>query len=266
MPTAPGAHLQPPHGQAQLHRRVALALDAQQLGGGDAAILEHELVGALAAEHRDFALDDEAFGAALDDEGGDALGALALAGARHDDDEVGLRHPANPDLAAVDDPVAAVLHRARGHAGRDRRPRRARRWRSPSAPRRGRKARGISRFCSSLATAISMCRLGLSGGKVNGRAGAALFLIDADQRGVGQVGAAVFLRHVEAPEAEFLAGGEDLFFLLLRQAGGLAGHFPGEGGLFQRDQVAVDEFRHQLLEHAVFFGQFEHAAILHPVR
>ena len=104
--------------RAKLHRRVALALNPQQLTGGNAAVLEHELVGALAAQHRDLALDNEAPGAALDDEGGDSISALAFTGAGHDDDEVGLRHPADPDLAAVDHPVPAVPDRSRGHPGR----------------------------------------------------------------------------------------------------------------------------------------------------
>src|SRR6185369_12191931 len=104
---APGADLQAPYRQAQLHRREASAFLAEQLRRGDAAVVEGQLVGALTAEHRDFALDVEALGAALDDERGDAFVALALAGARHDDGEVRLRHAADPDLAPVDHPVPA---------------------------------------------------------------------------------------------------------------------------------------------------------------
>ncbi len=46
-----------------------------------------------------------------------------------------------------------------------------------------------------------------------------------------------------------------------RQAGFLAGHLPGEDAFFQRDDVAVDEFRDEVLEHAVLFGQFEHQRV-----
>ena len=76
-----------------------------------------ELVGAAATDHGDLALDNEAGRGALHNKGADTLMSLPFAGTGHDDNEVGLRHAADPDFAAIDDPVVAVAHRARGHAG-----------------------------------------------------------------------------------------------------------------------------------------------------
>jgi hypothetical protein len=49
-----------------------------------------------------------------------------------------------------------------------------------------------------------------------------------------------------------------VLFLVGRQARCLAGHLTGEDALLQRDHVAVDEFRDQILQHPMLFGQFKH--------
>jgi hypothetical protein len=107
------AHLQAADVEAELHGRVALAHLAQHLAPRHAAVLEHQLVGAAPADHGDLALDEEAGRAALHDEGGHALRPLALARARHDDEEVRRRHAADPDLAPVDPPAAVAVRHAR---------------------------------------------------------------------------------------------------------------------------------------------------------
>ena len=142
---APRAHLQAAHGEAKLHGREARADPAQHLALVHAAVLEHDLVGALAGQHRDGARDHQALGALVDQEGGDAAARAAFGiGHRHDDGEVGLGDAADPDLAAVDHPVVAVLHRAASSCRPDRRPRPARRWRWPRSSRRRHRARGTS--------------------------------------------------------------------------------------------------------------------------
>ena len=116
---APGSHLHPTRSEPLLHRRKALAFDAKQLAGRNAAIIEGHLGGEDAAQHRNHPGDLEARRALVDDEGRDAAAlATSAIGAGHDDAEVGTVHVADPDLAAVDHPVAAIANRTRGHARR----------------------------------------------------------------------------------------------------------------------------------------------------
>ncbi len=104
--------------ETKLHGREARADAAQHLALVHAAVLEHDLVGALAGQHGDGARHHQALGALVDQEGGDAAARAEVGiGHRHDDGEVGLGDAADPDLAAVDHPVVAVLHRLGLHAG-----------------------------------------------------------------------------------------------------------------------------------------------------
>ncbi len=64
---APGAHLEAADGEAELHGGEAFAGLAKQLRGGNAAVVEDQLVSAVTTDHEDFAFDDEAGGAAFDD-------------------------------------------------------------------------------------------------------------------------------------------------------------------------------------------------------
>ena len=112
------AHLQAADIQAQLHGRIAAAQFAKHLGLRHAAILKHQLISLAPANHGNFAFNDEAGRALFHDEGRHAFLALAIAGARHEDDEIRARHIADPNLAAIDDPIIAILHSAGRHARR----------------------------------------------------------------------------------------------------------------------------------------------------
>ena len=101
-------------------------------------------------------------------------------------------------------------------------------------------------------------QVGAVGRKGERQAGAALLLVDPDQCGIGQVGAAIFLRHVQPPQAEFLALRQDQVLFVRRRPGFLPGRFPCENALLQRNDIAVDELGHQILQHLVLFGQLEH--------
>ena len=101
-------------------------------------------------------------------------------------------------------------------------------------------------------------QVGAVGRKGERDAGAALFLIHADQRDGGKVGAAEFLRHVEAPQTELPAFAEQRCFFFGAQSGLLAGHLAREHRLLQGHDIAVDELRDQVLQHTVFFGELEH--------
>src|SRR5262245_48468815 len=93
----------------------APALLAQDVAGGHAAIAEAQLMVVIGAgaDRARAAVELEALGADVDQEGGDALAQALLrlvgAGDGEQDDEVGAAHAANEMLAAVDDVVVAVL-------------------------------------------------------------------------------------------------------------------------------------------------------------
>src|SRR5215217_7014108 len=68
----PAGHLDAAGAEANLHRREALALLAEQLPAGNAAVLQQDLERRLAAEHRDLAQDVEAGRVLVDEKGGHA--------------------------------------------------------------------------------------------------------------------------------------------------------------------------------------------------
>ena len=106
-----------------LHRRLeadALAA-ADQVFRRDAAVLEDHVAGvrALLPHLLVDVAQRQARGAALDDEGGDAVGTGRVGrGARHHREDAGLRGVGDVPLGAVQDVVAAILDRGGPQAGR----------------------------------------------------------------------------------------------------------------------------------------------------
>ncbi|KAF1060707.1 MAG: hypothetical protein GAK39_06136 [Variovorax sp.] len=261
---APGRHLHAPARQPRLHRREALPLLAQQLAGVDAAVLQHHLVGRHAAEHRDAALDDEARRVLVDDEGRDAAARTErLVGHGHHDGPVGARGTADPDLAAVEHPVAlrvalgARAHRRRigaraGLGDGDRRDR--------LAARIGREVALGLRRVGRLQQHAQVRRIGR---QVVGHDGLAEFLVDAHHGRHRQVGAAEFGRRIEPPEAELARERIEPLVLLGHQHQLPALGFALEHRRLQRQQLVAHEARDQVLEHAVLVVEFEvHASPL----
>ena len=258
---APGAHLQATHGEAELHRREAGADLAQHLALGHAAILEHDLVGALSGQHRNRARHDQALGALVDQEGGDAApGAERGVGHRHGDGEVGLGDAADPDLAAVDHPVVAVLHRPGLHAGRI-----AAGARLGNGDGRAGEARGIGFEVLLALLGIGRGQQHVQVGRVRREgerhAGVADLLVDADEGDGGQVGAAHLLRHVERPQAEILALLEEPGVLLVVERRRLPRGEAFEDVLLKRHQFVADELLHQLPQHPMLFTDLMHLPV-----
>ncbi len=182
-------------------------------------------------------------------------------GHRHDDGEVGLGDAADPDLAAVDHPVIAVLHRLGLHAGGI-----AARARLGDGDGRGRLTGGIG-----LQVLLALLRCDgrqhhMEIGRVR-REGerhcrVAQLLVDADQGDRRQVGAARLLRHIERPKAELLALLEELLVLLVGERCWLAGGEAVQDVLLERHQLVTHELLHQFAQHLMFFAQLVHAALL----
>ena len=256
-PGAPGGHLHATGGKPLLHRREAIAFTPQQLGCRNAAILERQFIGVGAAEHGNTTQHVEPGRALVQQKGGDpAARALGLVGHGHQDGEVGVAHPADPDLAAVDHPVVAVTHRAGHHAGR-------------IAPRAGLRDRdGGGEFAARIGFQVLRLLLLVAGVhehaqvRAVGRQGIggdrlAFLLFDPNHGHHRQVRAAEFRRCVEAPQAEFLGAGVDRRDFFRRQPVAVAGGLAGQHGVFQRHQLVLDEPGHQVLDHPVFFAEFE---------
>ena len=113
-----GAHLEPPRTQPKLHRLVALTHFAQQRVVRQVAVLEEDLVGEAAADHRDFTLKDVSRRPPFHDERGDPRPPLALAHPSHHDGEVRSLGRADPNLPAVQHPAVSGLLGLGAHAGR----------------------------------------------------------------------------------------------------------------------------------------------------
>src|SRR5882757_5652689 len=94
-----------------------LALGTDHVLGRDAHIVEEDRhVGHAANAHLAVLLaEGESLALGVEDEGRDAVGALAFAGAGEHQDEMRYRAEGDVDLAAVQHPAVAVLHRARLH-------------------------------------------------------------------------------------------------------------------------------------------------------
>ena len=95
---------------------VALADFAEDVGGGDAAVVEEKFAGGRGADAElVFLLADRKAGRiALDEEGGDALVAGAGIDGGEDDEEAGFGGVGDPELAAVEEVVVAVGARGGG--------------------------------------------------------------------------------------------------------------------------------------------------------
>ena len=88
---------------------VAFADLAEDVGGGDAAVVEEELAGGGGADAElvFFLADGETGGVALDEEGRDAFVAGGGVDGGEDDEEAGFGGVGDPELAAVEEVVAA---------------------------------------------------------------------------------------------------------------------------------------------------------------
>ena len=181
-------------------------------------------------------------------------------GHRHDDGEVGLGDAADPDLAAVDHPVGAVLDRLGLHAGRI------------TARARLGDGNGRNRLAGGVGFEVLLALLRADGGEHHmkigrvrregeGHGGVAQLLVDADQRDGREVGAARLLRHVERPQAELLALLEELHVLFVAQRRRLARGEAVEDVLLERHQLVAHELLHQIAQHLVFFAHLVHAAL-----
>jgi hypothetical protein len=185
-----------------------------------------------------------------------AAGTLGLVGDRHQDGEVGIADAADPDLAAVDHPVGAVAHRARGHA-------------RGIAARTGlgnRDRRGQLTPCIRLQVALLLVLV--AGGHQHaqvravrrqgiGRDGLALFFLDPDHRHHRQIRSAELRRCVQAPQSELFRLRIDRRAFFRRQRIAAARGLPRQHGVFQRQQLVTDEAGHQVPDHPVFFAELE---------
>ena len=182
-------------------------------------------------------------------------------GHRHDDGEVGLGDAADPNLAAVDHPVGAILDRLGLHAGGI-----AARTRLGDGDGGDRFARGVGFEVLLALLRIDRRQHHVEVGRIRrkgeGYRGVAQLLVDADQRHCRQVGAARLLRHVERPQAELLALLEEFQVLLVAERGRLARGEAVEDVLLERHQFVAHELLHQLAQHFVFFAHLVHAALL----
>ncbi len=239
----------------KLHRRKAVAVLAEQLRGGHAAILEHDFVGVEAADHRNLAHNVEAGRALVDEKGGDAAAhAEGLVGDGHEDGEVGFGDAADPDFAAVDYPVVAVALGAGFHRGRI------------AAGARLGDADGRDRFAARVGLEIERAllivdrrhqhaqvrRIGRQG---IGRNGLADLFVDSDHRDGGQIRAAELGGRVETPQPKFVRLFVDYRALFGGDDGAAAGRLACEHGTLKRNQLIVHEAANQVLEHLMLFTE-----------
>ena len=126
-----------------------------------------------------------------------------LVGHRHQDGEIGFRGAADPDLAAVDDPVVAVAFGAGRHAGRI-----GARARLGNADSGNRFAAHVRRQIRFALTFVHRRHQHAQIGRVRRqrvrRDGAAHLFVDADHRHGRQVAAADIFRRVEPPQPQLL--------------------------------------------------------------
>ncbi|MNU94666.1 hypothetical protein D3C71_846550 [compost metagenome] len=254
---APCGHLQAPARQARLHRREPLAFLAEQACMRYATVFEQHLVGRDAADHGDATLDAKARGVAVDDERRDGWAPhLGLVRDGHDDGPVRARGAADPDLAAIENPVVAVAHGARRHGRR-------------VGARAGlRNGDGRNRLSACVRGQVGGAlrvvgggqqhpQIGRVGGQLVGRDGLAEFFVHPDHRHHRQVEALHFGGRIEAPQATGLRHGVQPRVLVGRQLPRFTGGLPLQQGRFQRQQVFAHEAGDKLLERLVFGVEFE---------
>ena len=87
---------------------------------------------------------------------------------------------------------------------------------------------------------------------MNGVRRARQLLLDPHQRHCRQVGAAELRRHIEGNQTERAAFRQQRRLLLIRQAVWATRRFAREHHRLERHKFPFDEFRHEVLEHAVF--------------
>ena len=118
-PDAPRSDLHATAGKTRLHRRKPRTLLAKKLPVRHTTVFQQHLISRYAADHGDATLHREACRCLVNDKSGDAAtGPFDLVRHRHDDGPIRLGGSADPYLAAVQDPIIAVTHRARCHGRR----------------------------------------------------------------------------------------------------------------------------------------------------
>src|SRR5262249_22995651 len=228
-----------------------------------AHVLEHDFPGLVAHHGLVAGAELHARRLHVDDEAGDAAArTFAAIGRGHQLDEIGVAGAGDEALDAVDDVVVAVAHRGGAHAAG-----------IGAGIGLGLREAGFL-LPAQQRQQVPLLHLALERieDAARGRAGDALaarrdgngareLFPDAGAREDRHAAAAIFLRHVELPDAEILGAlleAREIVRLDALAVGGLA---------FDRDQLVVDEAAQAGFEDPQLFRQFEvHSVILRPAR